>query len=100
MRTLKHEEVYLKDYQSFPEAKQGIGGFIDAVYNEKRLHSSLGYRSPSEFEQLLAAGFFRRCVSQKKGSPQFKQRKCRSSFVLLRKGTTLDRLQLRITEGS
>jgi transposase InsO family protein len=58
MRTLKHEEVYLKDYQSFPEAKQGIGGFIDAVYNEKRLHSSLGYRSPSEFEQLLAAGFF------------------------------------------
>jgi putative transposase len=58
MRTLKHEEVYLQDYQSFQEAKQAIGRFIDAVYNEKRLHSSLGYRPPSEFEQLLAAGFF------------------------------------------
>lgn len=58
MRTLKHEEVYLQDYQSFLEAKQAIGRFIDAVYNEKRLHSSLGYRPPGEFEQLLAAGFF------------------------------------------
>jgi putative transposase len=58
MRTLKQEEVYLQDYQSFAEAKQAIGRFIEAVYNEKRLHSSLGYRPPSEFEQLLAAGFF------------------------------------------
>jgi putative transposase len=58
MRTLKHEEVYLGDYQSFMEAKQAIGRFISEVYNEKRLHSSLGYRPPSEFEQLLAAGFF------------------------------------------
>ena len=58
MRTLKHEEVYLGDYQSFGEAKQAVGRFIDDVYNEKRLHSSLGYRPPSEFEQLLAAGFF------------------------------------------
>lgn len=58
MRTLKHEEVYLQDYQTFTEAKQAIGRFIDAVYNEKRLHSSLGYRPPSEFEQLLAADFF------------------------------------------
>jgi transposase InsO family protein len=58
MRTLKYEEVYLQDYQSFAEAKQAIGRFIDAVYNEKRLHSSLGYCPPSEFEQLLAAGFF------------------------------------------
>lgn len=58
MRTLKHEEVYLGDYQSFHEAKQAIGRFITEVYNEKRLHSALGYRPPSEFEQLLAAGFF------------------------------------------
>jgi putative transposase len=58
MRTLKHEEVYLQDYQTFPEAKQAIAHFIGAVYNEKRLHSSLGYRPPSEFEELLAAGFF------------------------------------------
>ena len=58
MRTLKHEEVYLGDYQSFQEAKQAVGRFIEAVYNEKRLHSSLGYRPPNEFEQLWAAGFF------------------------------------------
>jgi transposase InsO family protein len=58
MRTLKHEEVYLQDYQTFAEAKQAIGRFIEAVYNEKRLHSSLGYRPPSEFEELLVAGLF------------------------------------------
>jgi putative transposase len=58
MRTLKHEEVYLQDYQTFKEAKQAIGRFIEAVYNEKRLHSSLDYRPASEFEELLAAGFF------------------------------------------
>ncbi len=57
MRTLKCEEVYLQDYQTFAEAKQAIRHFIEAVYNEKRLHSSLGYRPPSEFEELLAAGF-------------------------------------------
>lgn len=55
-RTLKHEEVYLQDYESFEEAQQSIGRFIEAVYNEKRLHSSLGYRPPNEFEQLFAAG--------------------------------------------
>jgi putative transposase len=56
MRTLKQEEVYLHDYQTFEEAEPSLGHFIDRVYNEKRLHSSLGYRPPSEFEELLAAG--------------------------------------------
>lgn len=56
MRTLKHEEVYLQDYGTFEEAEPSIGRFIERVYNEKRLHSSLGYRPPSEFEELLAAG--------------------------------------------
>jgi transposase InsO family protein len=56
MRTLKHEEVYLQEYGTFAEAEPSIGRFIERVYNEKRLHSSLGYRPPSEFEQLLAAG--------------------------------------------
>ena len=48
--TLKMEEVYLKDYKTFEEAEQNIGEFIEEVYNEKRLHSSLGYRPPVEFE--------------------------------------------------
>jgi putative transposase len=51
-RTLKMEEVYLKDYRDFEEAQQNIGRFIEEVYNQKRLHSSLGYLPPVEFEAL------------------------------------------------
>jgi putative transposase len=57
-RTLKHEEVYLNDYEDYRQAEQALGRFIERVYNEKRLHSSLGYRPPSEFEELFAAGSF------------------------------------------
>jgi len=57
-RTLKHEEVNLSDYEDYDEAEQALGRFIETVYNEKRLHSSLGYRPPSEFEELFVAGFF------------------------------------------
>ena len=53
-RTLKMEEVYLKDYRGFEEAEQNIGEFIEEVYNQKRLHSSLGYLPPVEFEVLHA----------------------------------------------
>jgi len=53
-RTLKMEEVYLKDYRDFEEAQQNIGWFIEEVYNQKRLHSSLGYLPPVEFEALHA----------------------------------------------
>jgi len=53
-RTLKLEEVYLKDYHNFKEAEENVGLFIEEVYNEKRLHSSLGYLPPVEFEALHA----------------------------------------------
>ena len=56
MRTVKEEEVDLEEYRSFREAKQAISRFIEEVYNRKRLHSALGYRPPSEFEELFAAG--------------------------------------------
>jgi putative transposase len=56
IRTLKDEAVYLAEYATFTDALQGIGPFIDEVYNQKRLHSALGYRPPSEFEELFAAG--------------------------------------------
>ena len=49
-KTLKQEEVYLKDYQTFAEAEANLGHFIEAVYTVKRLHSSLGYLPPVEFE--------------------------------------------------
>ncbi len=49
-KTLKQEEVYLKEYHTFEEASANLGQFIDDVYNTKRLHSSLGYVPPIEFE--------------------------------------------------
>jgi len=49
-KTLKREEVYLKDYQTFADAEANLDQFIEDVYNTKRLHSSLGYLPPAEFE--------------------------------------------------
>ena len=51
MKTLKYEEVYLNEYNTYSDAYQNIQRFIDDVYNKKRLHSSLGYKSPDAFEQ-------------------------------------------------
>ena len=51
MKTYKYDEVYLSDYESFGEALQNTGRFIDDVYNAKRLHSSLGYVPPNEYEE-------------------------------------------------
>jgi putative transposase len=42
--------VYLKQYQTIEEASANSGQFIDDVYSTKRLHSSLGYMPPFEFE--------------------------------------------------
>lgn len=50
MRTIKEEEVDLSEYADFADARRQIGRFIDAVYNVKRIHSSLGYLTPKEFE--------------------------------------------------
>jgi transposase InsO family protein len=53
MRTLKYEEVYLNDYETFGEVLSSIENFIEAVYNHKRLHSAIGYLPPAEFEASL-----------------------------------------------
>ena len=53
MKTLKYEQVYREDYRVFEEAEAGIEYFIDDVYNEKRLHSALGFLPPAEFEASL-----------------------------------------------
>jgi transposase InsO family protein len=55
MKTLKSEEVYRQEYRDLSEARASIAQFIDEVYNQKRLHSALGYRPPVEYEQVLAA---------------------------------------------
>jgi len=51
MKTLKYEEVYRTEYRDFREACAGMGEFLERVYNQKRLHSALGYVPPAEFEQ-------------------------------------------------
>jgi len=51
IKTLKWEEVYLNEYETYWDALDNIGTFIDEIYNEKRLHSSLAYHSPVDFEQ-------------------------------------------------
>jgi transposase InsO family protein len=53
IKTLKSEEVYLWDYKTFEDVKKRIPYFIEEVYNEKRLHSALGYCPPNEYELLV-----------------------------------------------
>ena len=50
IRTLKEEEVCLQEYEDFADAYNRIGRFLDEVYMYKRIHSSLGYLTPAEFE--------------------------------------------------
>lgn len=50
MRTIKEEEVDLSDYQDYHDAYQQIGQFLEDVYMRKRVHSSLNYLTPAEFE--------------------------------------------------
>jgi transposase InsO family protein len=53
MKTLKHEEVDVSAYRDLADARARIGGFIDDVYNRRRLHSALDYLSPEEYEETL-----------------------------------------------
>jgi putative transposase len=52
MRTIKEEEVDRSEYHDLADARRQLGRFIDSVYNLKRIHSSLGYLTPKEFETL------------------------------------------------
>jgi putative transposase len=56
MKTLKYEEVYRQEYRDLAEVRASIERFIEKVYNQRRLHSALGYLPPVEFEAQLTVG--------------------------------------------
>src|SRR3954470_6326350 len=55
MKTLKYEEVLRNEYRDLAEARASIPEFLEKIYNQKRLHSALGYLPPVEFEAQLKA---------------------------------------------
>ncbi len=50
-RTIKEEELDLSEYEDYHDAHKQIGRFLEDVYMRKRVHSSLGYQTPAEFEE-------------------------------------------------
>ncbi len=67
-KTLKAEEVYLTEYETMDDVLKSIPTFIQEMYNKKRMHSSLGYLSPVEYEELASKNLL-----EKRGIPSFIQ---------------------------
>jgi transposase InsO family protein len=56
IRTIKEEEVDLSEYECYTDAVSQLGRFLNDVYMHKRIHSSLGYLTPAEFEEQWRRG--------------------------------------------
>ena len=54
MKTLKYDEIHMREYDTFLNVVENLPNFIEEVYNKKRLHSSIGYLPPEEFENKIA----------------------------------------------
>ncbi len=54
MKTLKHEEIYLRGYRTMADVIAHLPHFLETIYNNNRLHSALNYRSPNAFEAEYA----------------------------------------------
>ena len=52
-KTLKADEVYLWNYETYDDVIERLPYFIEEVYNQKRLHSAIGYAPPNEFERKI-----------------------------------------------
>lgn len=69
MKTLKYEEVHRQEYRGMEEARASIEHFLMKVYNQKRLHSALGYCPPVEFERsLVPSASENRVISKSEGA--------------------------------
>lgn len=67
IKTLKAEEVYLKQYRDLDDARANLTEFLDNVYNRRRLHSALQYRTPEAFELAAAAPSSSACATEAAG---------------------------------
>ena len=57
MKTLKYDEIYMFEYKTYLDVIARVPYFIEEVYNKKRLHSSIGYLPPEEFETKIEAEY-------------------------------------------
>jgi len=57
MKTLKYDEIYMGSYETYLDVVEKLPAFIEEVYNKKRLHSSIGYLPPEEFEKLIETNY-------------------------------------------
>jgi len=63
-KTLKYEEVYLCEYETYADVIERLPNFLDDVYNRKRLHSALRYLAPDDFEEMIPGQQNKEVLSQ------------------------------------